>query len=252
VYAVGHSVLGPDGRWMAAVLACGPHARLSHASAAALWAMRRSAAVLIDVTVPRTGARSRPGLRIHRPRTLPQSEVTTHQRIPVTTPARTLLDLAAVLQRRPLERALDEAEKRELTDYPCLAALAKAHPGHPGAGKLMRALAEHQAGTTLSKSELEERFLKLCYDHGLPKPLVNWWVEYKEVDFLFARHRLVVETDSWTHHRTRTAFENDRARDARLAMAGYRTLRFTHRQLVHEAAAVAAAVRAAMTDRRAA
>jgi very-short-patch-repair endonuclease len=252
VYAVGHPVLGAHGRWMAAVLACGPDAALSHASAAALWDLRPSSAVLVDVTVPGTGARARAGLRIHRPRTLPDSELTTHHGIPVTTPARTLLDLAAILQRRPLERALDEAEIRELTDYPALDAVARAHAGHHGSGKLRRALQTHHAGTTATKSKLEERFLRLCRDHRLPIPLVNTWVDFKEVDFLFPDAKVIVETDSWTHHHTRRSFETDRARDATMARAGYRTLRFTHRHLLHDPHGVAATIRAALADRRAA
>jgi very-short-patch-repair endonuclease len=251
VYSVGHTVLGRHGRWMAAVLAGGPGAVLSHASAAALWEIRPSAAVVIDVTTRRTG-RKRAGLRIHGPRALPPGEVTVRDGIPVTTAARTLLDRAAVLQRRALERALDEAEIRELTDYPALDALARAHPGYRGASRLRATLQARRAGTTATKTELEERFLKLCRAHGLPTPLVNTWVEFKEVDFLFEDARLIVETDSWAYHRTRHAFESDRARDALLARAGYRTLRFTDRQLTQTPQAVADAIAAVLADRRAA
>ena len=230
---------------MAAVLAAGRGARLSHGAAGALWDIRRSDAGRIDVTVPGTGGRRRrTGLRIHRARDLRPGEVDVRRDIPVTSPARTLLDLAASLSERGLERALDRAELLELTDYPALAALARARPGHHGAGRLQAALGRHEAGTTLTKSALEELFLELCRGHGLPRPLVNSWVEAKEVDFLFPRHRLIVETDSWTHHRSRAAFENDRARDALMARAGYRTLRFTHRQIEDAPASVAQAVAA--------
>jgi very-short-patch-repair endonuclease len=250
VFAVGHAVLGARGRWMAAVLACGPGAVLSHASAGALWELRASAAAKIDVTVPRAGRGSRPTIRIHRPRSLPADEVTMHHGIPVTTPARTLLDLAATLERRPLERALDQAEVQELTDYPALAALARAHPHHRGARKLEAALATHAAGTTLTKGKLEERFLALCDRHGLPRPRCNTWVEGFEVDFLFADRRVIAETDSWRHHQTREAFERDRRRDAAHARAGYRTLRFTYRQVENEPRAVAEALRAALDGDR--
>jgi hypothetical protein len=250
VYAVGHPVLGPNGRRMAAVLACGPGAALSHASAGALWELRPSAAVLTDVSVPRPGGQRRPRLRIHRAPDLRPDEITTKDAIPVTSPARTLLDLAAILQRRALEQALDRAEVQRLTDYPALAALARAHPGHHGAGKLTAALNTHHAATTLTKGKLEERFLTLCRDHGLPTPLVNTWPAGKEVDFLFAAQRLIVETDSWRYHKTRRAFENDRRRDAHHTRAGYRTLRFTHRQLTNEPHTVAAAVRAALGSLR--
>jgi very-short-patch-repair endonuclease len=170
----------------------------------------------------------------------------------VTTPARTLLDLAATLRERELHRALDQAEVRELTDYRALAATAGAHAGHRGAAKLERALAEHYAGTTLTRSELEERFLALCRAHGLPRPAVNAHVGTLEVDFLFPRARVVVETDGWRFHGHRAAFERDRRRDAELTRAGYRALRFTHRQIVTEPGAVAATVAAALAQHRAA
>jgi very-short-patch-repair endonuclease len=252
VYAVGHTVLGARGRWMAAVLACGPDAALSHASAAALWELRPSEATWIDVTVPRVGARTRPGVRVHRPRTLGADELTVHHGIPVTTPGRTLLDLAATLSERALERALDMAEVQRLTDYPALDALARAHPGHRGAGKLSAALKRHHAGTTLTKGGLEELFLALCRRHGLPQPRINTWIANLEVDFVFHEARVAVETDSWRHHHTRRAFERDRHRDATLTRAGYRTLRFTHHQIATEPRTVAETLAAALADRRAA
>src|SRR4051794_18802250 len=251
VYSVGHTVLGVRGRWMAAVLACGSDAALSHASAAALWEIRASDAVYIDVTARRTG-RKRPGLRIHRPRTLQADEVTERYGIPTTTPARTILDLGAALQPDRLNRLLDEAERRELTDYPALDALARAHPGHRGAAKLMRALRTHTAGAVLTRSELEASFIALCQVHGLESPQVNERLAGLEVDFVFHSHRLAIETDGWEFHRTRQAFERDRRRDAILTRAGYRTLRFTYRQITNEPRTVAATIAAAMSDRRAA
>jgi very-short-patch-repair endonuclease len=245
VYALGHTVLAARGRWMAAVLAAGPHGVLSHASAAALWELRASAAVIVDVTIAGGGSRKRPGLRIHRARDL-AGQTTTHDGIPVTTPARTILDLAATLQRRPLERLLDQAESARLTDIASLAALARAHAGHRGAGKLLATLDTHAPGTTLTKSELEERFLTLCRDHGLPQPLVNHDIEGFEVDFSFPQARLLVEADSWRWHRSREAFERDRHRDAAHARAGYRTLRFTHIQITTDPSTVAQTVRAAL------
>jgi very-short-patch-repair endonuclease len=247
VYAVGHPVLGIRGRYMAAVLACGPAAALSHASAGALWDLRASAASKVDVSVPRTGRRARRStIRVHRPRALHRTEVTVHHGIPVTTPARTILDLAATLDRRPLERLLDRAETLRLTDVVALGAIARAHPRHRGAQKLRAALEDHTPGTTITKSELEERFLRLCRDHGLPRPRVNTWVEGFEVDFLFAARRVIVETDSWQYHRTREQFDRDRRRDAIHARAGYRTLRFTHTQLTTDARTVAEVLRVAL------
>jgi very-short-patch-repair endonuclease len=202
------------------------------------------------VTVPRLGARTRPEIRVHRPRILRADEVTVHHSIPVTTPGRTVLDLAATLSERALERALDHAEIQPLTDYPALNAIARAHPGHRGARKLTEMLRRHHAGTTLTRSELEERFLELCRHSGVPRPRVNAWVAGLEVDFVFAEARVAVETDSRRHHHTRQAFERDRHRDATLTRAGYRTLRFTHDQIASTPDEVAATVAAALADRR--
>jgi very-short-patch-repair endonuclease len=249
VYAVGHTVLGVRGHWMAAVLACGPGAALSHASAAALWDIRRSDAALIDVTARRTG-RKRPGIRIHRPRT--PAETTIRDGIAVTTPARTILDMAATLSPGRLENLLDRAEIRELTDYPALDAMARAHPGHRGAPKLQRMLATYYAGEDLTRSDLEILFKDLCRTHDLPRPRVNQLVAGKDVDFVFVESRLIVEIDSWRYDKTRRAFEDDRARDVLTTRAGYRTLRFTDRQLTRQPKQVADAIAAVLADRRAA
>jgi very-short-patch-repair endonuclease len=247
VYAVGHRVLTARGHWMAAVLACGPEAALSHASAAALWEIRYSASEYTDVTVPRTGSRARAGIRIHRSRSLPPTDVTTRHGIPVTTVPRTVLDMAARLTESRLESLLNEVERRELTDYPALDAVARAHTGHKGAPKLLATLRAHEAGTKLTRSDLEILFRQLCKDHRLPEPRVNHRIAGKEVDFLFADHRLVVEADSWSYHKTRRSFEQDRARDALLARAGYRTLRFTDRQIDRDPATVARTIRVALS-----
>jgi very-short-patch-repair endonuclease len=243
VYAVGHPILTVDGRRMAAVLAAGPGAVLSHASAAALWEIRRTSATGIDVTVRSAGGRARrPGLRIHRAPTLRADEITEHHGIPVTTTSRTLLDLAATLPRRALERALDEAEVQGLYDRSSLGALPRAHAGERGAKALAVAL-DDDGELTLTDSELEELMLALCDDHRLSRPRPRASVAGLRVDFLFAAGRLVVETDGYRYHRTRRAFERDRERDAILARAGYRTLRFSHRQLTREPAMVADTLR---------
>jgi hypothetical protein len=243
VYAVGHTVLTVNGRRMAAVLAAGPGAVLSHASAAALWDIRPTSATRIDVSVRSAGGRAkRPGLRIHRTPTLQTDEITAHQGIRVTSPARTLLDLASSLPRRALERALDEAEIRDLYDRRALEAVALAHAGEHGARALAEALAQ-DGDPVLTDSELEEIMLGLCDEQQLERPTPRAWVAGLRVDFLFAASRLVVETDGYRYHRTRRAFERDRERDAILARAGYRTLRFTHRQLTREPALVAETIR---------
>jgi hypothetical protein len=170
----------------------------------------------------------------------------------VTTPARTLLDLAAVVGRRDLERAMDEAEVGRLTHAAALDAIARGNAHHPGAPRLRAALASHTPGTSLTRSALEERFLALCIAHGLPKPFVNACVAGLEVDFLFAAERVVVETDGWRYHAGRRAFERDRERDAVLIRAAYRLLRFSHHQIEADAPTVARTVAAALAARPAA
>jgi hypothetical protein len=243
VFAVGHPRLTPRGRWMAAVLACGPGAALGYVSAAALWEIRNSSATGISVVVPTAGGRRQPGLRVYRHPGLRPDELTTRDGIPVTTLARTVLDLAAVLNDADLERALDQCEFQRLLDWSALDALARAHPRHRGARILAKTLATYEPGTTRTKSDLEKLFIAICEAHGLPRPLVNHRTDHYEVDFLFPDHRLIVEADSWTYHRTRLRFERDRRRDATHARAGFRTLRFTDRQLEHDAEGVAATIR---------
>ena len=241
VYSVGHPLLSVYGRWMAAVLACGPAAALGYASCAALWDLRRGVPTVIEVVVPSAGGRARAGLRIHRHPGLATEEVRTERGIRVTTPARTILDYAA----------RDQAEKQELTDYPALDAIARAHPRHRGSTRLRRTLAAYEAGTTTTRSDLEKAFLALCERYGLPRPLVNVPLCGMTVDFVFPAERVAVETDSWTWHRGRTAFERDRERDAILAAAGYTTLRFTDRQLDLAPRTVVKALTAALQRRAA-
>lgn len=244
VYAVGHARLPRYGHWMAAVLCAGPGAALSHASAAALWEIRPSAAARTDVTVrDHNGRQKRARLRLHRAAGLRSYEVTRHHGIPVTTPARTLLDLASSLPRRGLERALDQAEVLELFDLTGLEEAIDAHRGRRGARALAAALDSQDAGTNVTRSALEDAFLALCAAQGLERPQANKRVCGLEVDFYFPTKRVVVEVDGYRYHHTRRAFERDRERDAILATAGLQTLRFSHRQVVDRPQAVAAAIR---------
>jgi very-short-patch-repair endonuclease/predicted transcriptional regulator of viral defense system len=252
VYAVGHPVLGVHGRFTAAVLACGRGAALGYASAAVLWNLQRTSSGPAHVVVPVAGGRRRAGVRVHRHPGLTPGEVTTRAGIPVTTPARTLLDLAATVPDRQLKHALDQAEIQELTDYPALDALARAHARHRGATRLRKLLDTYEAGTARTRSGLEIALLELCERHGLPRPLVNEEiVTGLTVDFVFAAERVAVEADSWQWHRGRAAFERDRERDAILATEGYRALRFTDRQIENDPATVARALRAALDARAA-
>jgi Transcriptional regulator, AbiEi antitoxin/Protein of unknown function (DUF559) len=235
VYAVGHPQLTREGRFLAAVFSCGPGAVLSHESAAVLWGLRRPRGPRIDVTVPApSGRRNRRVVIVHRSDLHP-GEVRLRDAIPVTTPVRTVLDLADVLRRRPLERVLDEAFYLGLD----LEGLTPRR-GRRGLGLLTAVLAEHEAGTAWTRSGLEERMLALCRRAGLPPPVVNGEVEGFEVDFHWPRERLIVETDAWSSHGGRSAFERDRVKDAQLVEAGWRVVRITRARLAREPRTVAA------------
>jgi very-short-patch-repair endonuclease len=241
VYAVGHRVVSREGRWMAAVLAMGPEAVVSHRSAAALWGIRPTSRGRIEVTVPGP-RRSRTTVEVHHAR-LAGDEVTTERGIPVTTPPRTLLDLAAVLDARQVERAIDEAEFLRVTDPTSLDALLKLHARRRGARALRQILAGKTIGATITRSELERRFLQFLDEAVLPRPRVNvrlhlatGWIE---ADFVWTEQHLIAELDGHASHATTAGFERDRARDRALQAAGWRVIRVTWRQLHGESAAVA-------------
>lgn len=250
VYAVGHERLSPAGRRLAAVWAYGDRAALSHRSGAATWGLRGGGGGDLDVTVRARSATRRDGTRLHlstRP-----VETTRRGLLPITTPARTLLDLAGVVSPHHVEAAVKQAEILELFDLVALRAVLAAHPRHPGRRTLAAVLdAARRRGLTLTLSELEIRFRALCDQAGLPQPAVNARPLGFRVDFLWPTARLVVETDGWASHRTRAAFEEDRARDQALSAAGYRVLRFTHRQLADGPRAVAATLGALLPEPRA-
>jgi hypothetical protein len=249
VYAVGHRKLSAHGHRMAAVLACGPGAVFSHRAGAALWGLRASARPRIDVTVGR-GGRGGPGIDVHRVRALHPDDRTVHDGIPVTTVARTLLDLAEVLRANEVERAFDEAERLRLLDMRALAAVCERATGRHGLRVLRPLLADARPSVAETRSPLERVFLSFCRDHGLPLPAVNVLAAGFTVDALWPKQRLVVELDSYEFHgRSRGAFERDRARDAALQLAGYRVVRITWRRLTREPEAVAATIRALLDAR---
>jgi hypothetical protein len=236
VYSVGHPLLSSLGRDMAAVLACGPGAVLSHRSAAALWNLRGTSRSAIDVTRPRKGVRSRDGIDLHASAGLTAADVTTVDRIPCTTVARTLLDLAEVVPRRALERACEQAEVLRVFDGRKVDDTLRRATGRRGAAILRAVLATMQPGQTITRNDFEERLLALCDAEGLPRPGANAWVEGYEVDFLWDRERLIVETDGFAVHGTRQAFGRDRRRDQRLAAAGFTVIRCTWDQIDAELA----------------
>ena len=167
----------------------------------------------------------------------------------MTTPARTILDLAAFLPRRQLERAIDEAERLNICTEDDLDEIVSAHFGRAGAGALRAVLDDHRAGSTATRNEFEERFLALCRRHRLPQPDVNVPLLDYVVDFLWPQARLVVELDGRATHGTRRAFQADRDRDGRLAVAGYRVLRFTWFDVTRRPAVVADRVRRMLATR---
>ncbi|MGH2763160.1 MAG: type IV toxin-antitoxin system AbiEi family antitoxin domain-containing protein [Thermoleophilaceae bacterium] len=246
VYAVGHGRLTMHGRWMAAVLACGAGAVLSHRSAAGLWGIRADNRAKSDVTLPSPSARPRPDIDVHRSAALSDADVTIVDGIPCTTVARTLLDLAGMLDRRGVERAVDESEVQRLFDLRAVEEALARNNGHHGVGPLRSVLAAYES-PTLTDNELEEAFYAICRRAGVPKPAVNEWIALADgevqADFLWRRERLVIETDGWGAHGTHRAFEWDRRRDRRLRLADYETFRFTRREVAYEPAKVERAVR---------
>jgi predicted transcriptional regulator of viral defense system len=214
VFALGHRAIERRSHWLAAVLACGPEAVLSHRTAAALWGIRDTARTTIDVTVSKRG-HSREGITLHRAR-LDESDRTTHDRIPTTSLPRTLLDLASSTPLDAVVRALEEAERQRLIDTRPIRDLVGRANGHQGVGRLARALAAYDPQATRTRSDLERTFLALCKSRGLPRPTVNTLIEGYEVDAVWPEHNLIVELDGYAYHRTRAAFERDRRRDAAL------------------------------------
>ena len=243
VYSAMHpELLSRLGQWMAAVLAGGPGAVLSHLSAAALWGIAPAGAGPVHVTVPGR-RRPRPGIRFHESR-LPRDEISEVEGIPVTSVPRTIFDLAAVDTARRVERAINEAEVLRLGDRLTLDDLLVRYPGRQGNRNVRAALAGRRAGATLTKSELEERFLELLDAEGLPRPEINVTLVLPElcpeVDCLWRKARLVAELDSRTFHQTVAAFETDRERDRALNAVGWRTIRVTSRHLDQGRRALAA------------
>lgn len=222
---------------MAAVLAAGPGALLSHQDAAALHGLRSAVkAPRVHVTTVRRAASTR-GLRVHRARELDPRDRAVVDGIPVTSVTRTLVDLAGVLGPRQLTWALDEAERLRLLDVPALHdALTRTRgrrgPAHARLGAALERLSA--IGAQPTASDLEDLFLEITERHGLPPPRTNHRLLNYSVDACWLEQRVAVELDSYEYHRTRHKFENDRIRSNRLQARGWVVLRFTHRQLVGE------------------
>jgi very-short-patch-repair endonuclease len=217
VYAVGHVALSHEGRWMAAVLACGEGAVLSHRSAAQLFTLLPAAVETVHVTVPFDRRPKHAGIAVHRSRTLTPAAITARERVPATKPWRTIEDLRRTESPELVRQAIRQAD--------------------------FLGLPLQNISTDRTRSELERLFLALCRRYGLPTPEVNVRIGPHLVDFLFREQRLAVETDGWKAHRGRQAFEDDRVRGLDLLKLGFELVRLSKRQIEDEPALVAVVLR---------
>jgi hypothetical protein len=240
VYAVGHRVVSREGKWMAAVLAGGAGAVLSHGSAAALWELRATKGRAIDVTVGKHA--ERPGIRFHRAQ-LDPTEITQRRGIPVTTPERTIIDIAATLTPTQLERAIRQAEYEHLTTLATLTSCLSSRRRGRGTKALRKALALAAGGKGITRKKLEQRFRAFTRRYALPPPDTNvsmrigdHWIE---ADCVWHEQRAIAELDGRAAHHNVHAFESDRARDRALQVAGWAVIRITWRQLHDEPEAIA-------------
>lgn len=241
-YAVGHRHVGRRGRWLVAVLAVDDGAVLSHVTAASAWGLTRARGA-VDVTSPggNQGRQRWPGIRLHRCRFHAPHERTRRGEIPVTSVARTLFDLAEAVEFEWLRKAWEEADRLKLLRLGEVERVCERGYGRRALRPVRRLLAEARAAETV-RSPLEERFLAFCRERDVPAPATNVEVLGHEVDCLWPASKLVAELDSWEFHGHRSAFERDRARDPKLLLAGYRTIRVTHRRLDREADELAAEI----------
>lgn len=225
---------------MAAVLAGGPEALLSHRSGAALWGLRPFGPGVIEVTVPPDGPRLRSGAVRSCRSAIAAGFASMVDGIPVTSVAWTLLDLAASVRPHELRRAVEESDRLELFDLRAVHEALAADPGRPGSPALLALLADmedHDVSRT--RSDVEAALLQLCLDHGLPRPQVNHYDNGREADFRWPEHRLIVEVDGWRFHRSRRAFVTDRARDRAALKTGWRVARFPAVEVLRDQETVA-------------
>ena len=250
VYTVGSPGLTREGRWLAAVRSGGPTALLSHMSAAALWGLRPTDPAVIDLILPRSRA-GREGIRPHRPRRLSPAERTERLGIPVTTPTRTWLDLAAVLTPHRLKRALSAGERSGVLDPGRLAASLGSRRGVPGLGRARAVLAAYRPAPPGIgfRSDLEREFWEAWLATGREEPEVNARLLGVEVDMLWRRRRLAVELDGDRYHRTGLDRERDRRRDRLLASHGFEVLRIGEHELSADLNAAVARVSRAYRSR---
>ncbi len=249
VYAVGHTDLSPRGWCLAAVLACGPGALLSHSSAAWLWGIRRQGPAPYEVTTPIPRRRKPPRVIVHRSRCLAGADRALVDGIPVTAVSRLLLDLAAGDRRGRISRDLERAEELRLLDARAVGALLDRTRGHHGHGRLRRAVALYQP-PPFTRSGFERRFFEAVLAAGLPRPRVNFVVAGMELDVYWPEQRFAVELDTYGTHGTHVAFERDRLRQEDLLLVGVGMTRVTDVRFASDPDSVIARV-ARLLERRA-
>jgi very-short-patch-repair endonuclease len=251
VYAVGHRKLTLKGIWMAAVLAVGADALLSHRAGLALWDLRRSESGVIDVTVPGSSGKPGPaGVRVHTTRGLRRDDAAGIDGIPVTSLAWTVVDYAAITDARQVRLVLEALERRRVYIGRELDELLHRTPNRKGVKTLRTATAEINGPAPWLQSELEETFRELIRASDLPEPEANVLVEGELVDALWRHERVIVELDGFAFHKSRAQFEADRRRDAKLTVAGYRILRITQQRLHNEPEAVLGDLRKLLSTAR--
>jgi hypothetical protein len=234
---------------MAAALACGPDAVLSHRDGAHHHNVWRGSRREIDVTAARSRRRI-PGVTLHRTRGLDPRDWGHKDGIPVTSLARTYLDCATLMPQRQVTAMLEEGERLRIFDLRAIEDVIERHPRHRGRASLVACLGAALEEGQHTKLELERLFLTVCREAGIPLPACNVWVEGYEVDAHWPGTSLIVELDSWKFHRTRAAFERDRARDLHLKLKEYNVLRITWRQLTERPREVIRTLRALLDSCR--
>ncbi len=247
VYAVGHVPLGMEARAHAAVLACGTGAVLSHGSAASLWKYVKDWSAPLEVTAK--SDRRRPGITVHRATSLTHRDVTQQLGIPVTSPARTVLDMTPRLGDRQLRRFMRDARLTHTLGLSDLAELLARHPRHPATKRLQPFIDPRRAGGP-TRSEFEDAFIEFASRYDLPAPITNTQLHGYEIDALFPAEHVIVELDGAEFHLDREVFESDRERDAALLEAGYVTVRITWERLKQQPAREAARLRKILDARR--
>ena len=231
VFALGHGRISRRGQWMAAVLASGPGAVLSHGSAMELWGMRGSRGVVEVLRLSGGPRYRRPGIRLHQTRSLPKCHIGEEQGIPVTTIERAMLDMAGRLDAKQTERALVAADRSGRVNWPELQRLVARGRGKKGIARLRHVAMEVDPRAVDARSPLEVDFLALCREADISPPQVNVFVGSYLVDFFWPLQRVIVEADSYAYHRDRPAFESDHERTVALTAAGYQVHRATYRML---------------------